>query len=142
MRAHEHARDRGPPAGSVRRRGLADLISTVTDAVLEEIATWQARPLELVDPSVFLDALRVYASHVDVRRILYTIIAVEALNARLRRALRARGHLPTDEAGLKLLFLVSNKAEQEWTMPAREWCMAKGPVRRAVPCDASARAMA
>jgi putative transposase len=36
-----------------------DLISTVTDAVLDEIATWQARPLEPVYPLVFFDALRV-----------------------------------------------------------------------------------
>ena len=51
--------------------------------------------------------------------------SIEALNSRLRRAVRARGHFPTDEAALKLLFLVLNKAEKEWTMPAREWCMAK-----------------
>ena len=36
-----------------------DLISTVTDAVLDEIATWQARPLEPVYPIVFFDALRI-----------------------------------------------------------------------------------
>ena len=36
-----------------------DLISAVTDAVLEEIAAWQARPLEAVYPLVFFDALRV-----------------------------------------------------------------------------------
>src|ERR687890_157394 len=37
----------------------ADLVSAVTDAVLDEIATWQARPLEPVYPLVFFDALRV-----------------------------------------------------------------------------------
>ncbi len=37
----------------------ADLISAVTDAVLEEVAAWQARPLEPVYPLVFFDALRV-----------------------------------------------------------------------------------
>jgi putative transposase len=36
-----------------------DLISTVTDAVLEELAAWQARPLEAVYPLIFFDALRV-----------------------------------------------------------------------------------
>ena len=36
-----------------------DLISAVTDAVLDEIAAWQDRPLEAVYPLVFLDALRV-----------------------------------------------------------------------------------
>ena len=37
----------------------ADFISSVTDAVATEIATWQARPLERVYPVVFFDALRV-----------------------------------------------------------------------------------
>lgn len=66
-----------------------------------------------------------YGFAADVRRLLYTTNAIEALNAKLRRAVRARGHFPTDEAAMKLLFLVLNRAEKEWTMPAREWCMAK-----------------
>ncbi|ESZ18760.1 IS256 family transposase [Mesorhizobium sp. L2C084A000] len=36
-----------------------DLISAVTDAVLEEVAEWQNRPLDAVYPLVFFDALRV-----------------------------------------------------------------------------------
>jgi putative transposase len=36
-----------------------DLISAVTDAVLDELAAWQARPLEAVYPLIFFDALRV-----------------------------------------------------------------------------------
>ena len=36
-----------------------DLISAVTDAVLDDVAAWQARPLEPVYPLVFFDALRV-----------------------------------------------------------------------------------
>lgn len=36
-----------------------DLISRVTDAVVEEVTAWQARPLEPVYPLVFFDALRV-----------------------------------------------------------------------------------
>ena len=51
--------------------------------------------------------------------------AIEALNSKLRRAVRARGHFPTDEAALKLLFLVLNRSEKEWKMPPREWAMAK-----------------
>ena len=66
-----------------------------------------------------------YAFPVEVRRILYTTNAIEALNSKLRRAVRARGHFPTDEAAMKLLFLVLNRAEKEWTMPPREWSMTK-----------------
>jgi transposase-like protein len=36
-----------------------DLISTVTDAVLDEVTAWQQRPLERVYPVVIFDALRV-----------------------------------------------------------------------------------
>src|SRR3982750_1508285 len=66
-----------------------------------------------------------HAFPAEVRRLLYSTNAIEALNPKLRRAVRARGHFPTDEAALKLLFLVLNRGEKEWTMPAREWCMAK-----------------
>ena len=34
----------------------ADLVSAVTDAVLDEVAAWQGRPLEPVYPLVCLDA--------------------------------------------------------------------------------------
>ena len=60
-----------------------------------------------------------------VRRIVYTTNAIEALNAKLRRAVRARGHFPSDEAAMKLLFLVLNRSEKDWRMPPREWAMAK-----------------
>jgi putative transposase len=66
-----------------------------------------------------------YAFPSEVRRIIYTTNAIEALNAKLRRAVRARGHFPTDDAVLKLLFLVLNLAAKEWRMPAREWTAAK-----------------
>ena len=66
-----------------------------------------------------------FAFPTDVRRIIYTTNAIEALNAKLRRAVRTRGHFPTDDSALKLLFLVLNLAEKEWRMPPREWGMAK-----------------
>ena len=66
-----------------------------------------------------------YAFPEDVRKIVYTTNAIEALNSKLRRAVRARGHFPTDDAALKLLFLVLNRSEKEWKMPPREWAMAK-----------------
>lgn len=61
----------------------------------------------------------------DVRRIIYTTNAIEALNSKLRRAVRARGHFPNDDAATKLLYLVLNRSEKEWKMPPREWAMAK-----------------
>lgn len=47
------------------------------------------------------------------------------MNAKLRRAVRTRGHFPTDEVAIKLLFPVLHRAEKAWIMPPREWTMAK-----------------
>lgn len=54
------------------------LISNVTEAVMEEVKTWQARPLEAVYPIVYLDALYVKirdAGHVR-NRAIYVAIGV------------------------------------------------------------------
>lgn len=60
-----------------------------------------------------------------VRRIIYTTNAIEALNSKLRRAVRARGHFPNDDAATKLLYLCLNRAAAEWKRPPREWSEAK-----------------
>jgi putative transposase len=77
-----------------------------------------------------------YAFPGDVRRILYTTNAIEALNAKLRRAVRARGHFPSDEAATKLLFLVLNRSEKEWINAAARvghgQVAVRRPVRRAL----------
>jgi putative transposase len=61
----------------------------------------------------------------SVRRIIYTTNAIEALNAKLRRAVRVRGHFPNDDSAMKLLYLVLNNAADEWKRPPREWFEAK-----------------
>jgi len=60
-----------------------------------------------------------------VRNIIYTTNAIEALNAKLRRAVRTRGHFPSDEAATKLIFLVLREVTREWKTPPREWAEAK-----------------
>jgi putative transposase len=57
-----------------------DLISSVTDAVIEEVREWQTRPLEAVYPIVYLDALRVkirYEGAVQ-NRCIYLAIGVNS----------------------------------------------------------------
>ena len=55
------------------------LISNVTEAVVEEVKTWQSRPLEAVYPILYLDALHVKirdAGHVQ-NRAMYVAIGVK-----------------------------------------------------------------
>jgi putative transposase len=51
--------------------------------------------------------------------------AVESLHSRLRKAVRVRGHFPSDEAASKLLFLVLREVSQNWKMASREWNAAR-----------------
>jgi len=55
-----------------------DLISSVTDSVLEEVKAWQNRPLDAVYPIVFMDALRVKirdSGHV-INKAIYMALGV------------------------------------------------------------------
>jgi transposase-like protein len=48
---------------------------------------------------------------VEVRRVICTTNAIESLNARYRRAIRARGHFPTELAALKCLYLATRSLD-------------------------------
>jgi putative transposase len=41
----------------------------------------------------------------DVRQVIYTTNAIESVNARIRKAVKARGHFPTETAALKCVYL-------------------------------------
>lgn len=45
----------------------------------------------------------------DIRKLVYTTNQIESLNARFRQATRRRGHFPTEQAALKVLYLVIRK---------------------------------
>jgi putative transposase len=60
----------------------------------------------------------------DIRRAIYTTNAIEALNRQLRKPLKPRGHFPSDEAVLKVVFLALQHASKKWTMPIRKWDLA------------------
>jgi putative transposase len=47
----------------------------------------------------------------EVRRIICTTNAIESLNARYRRAVRARGHFPTEAAAMKCLYNVTRSLD-------------------------------
>jgi putative transposase len=57
----------------------------------------------------------------EVRRLIYTTNAIEALNSKIRRAVRTRGHFPSDEAAAKLIYLALNATSVEWKRSVREW---------------------
>ena len=60
----------------------------------------------------------------EIRKVIYTTNAIESLNRSLRKAVKARGHFPSDEAAVKLLYLAIRNLTAKWKMPPREWTMA------------------
>jgi len=59
---------------------------------------------------------------IEVRTVICSTNAIESLNARYRRAIRARGHFPTEQAAMKCLYLVTRSLDPtgagrtRWTM--------------------------
>jgi putative transposase len=59
----------------------------------------------------------------EVRRVIYTTNAIEALNRQLRKAIKTKGHFPNQEAARKLIYLAVTNAVPQWTR-TRNWTTA------------------
>ena len=66
------------------------------------VALWRSAWSEFVP---FLDY------DVEIRRVICSTNAIESINARYRRAVKARGHFPTEQAALKCLYLVTRSLD-------------------------------
>jgi putative transposase len=59
----------------------------------------------------------------EVRRVIYTTNAIEALNRQLRKAIKTKGHFPSEDAARKLIYLAVANAVPAWTR-TRNWTVA------------------
>jgi len=59
----------------------------------------------------------------EVRRVIYTTNAIEALNRQLRKAVKTKGHFPNEDAARKLIYLAVLNAVPAWTR-TRNWTVA------------------
>jgi putative transposase len=80
----------------------ADLISRVTDAVLEEVSDWPNRALEPMYPIVFLDALRVKIRYAESRQVKNKVVYV------------ALGVTPEGEREVLGLWIANNEGAKFW----------------------------
>ena len=112
-RAEVEAIEATLPLAELERAALTDFEESDLAARYPAIApSWRRAWTEVIP---FLD----YPP--EVRRLIYTTNAVEALNSKIRRAVRTRGHFPSDEAAAKLIYLALNATSQEWKRSVREW---------------------
>jgi putative transposase len=59
----------------------------------------------------------------EVRRVVYTTNAIEALNRQLRKAIKTKGYFPNEDAARKLIYLAIQNAVPAWTN-TRNWTAA------------------
>ncbi|MEE9940418.1 IS256 family transposase [Achromobacter xylosoxidans] len=60
----------------------------------------------------------------DTRRVIYTTNAIESLNMQLRKIIKTRGHFPTDEAAIKLLWLALRNVLAKSVRATFDWKVA------------------
>ena len=57
----------------------------------------------------------------EIRKVIYTTNVIESLNRTLRKAVKNRGHFPTEDSVMKVLYLSIKGVSKKWTMPIRDW---------------------
>jgi len=80
------------------------------------VASWRRRWAEVIPFFAFSE---------EVRKILYTTNAIESLHSQVRKAVRNKGHFPSDEAATKLIFLALRNIIAKWKRPPPQWHAAK-----------------
>lgn len=66
-----------------------------------------------------------FAFPAEVRKIIYTTNAIESLNASIRKAIRNKGHFPSDSAATKLIWMALRHIEEKWKNPPIAWHSAR-----------------
>jgi transposase-like protein len=93
------------------------------DAFAAFSGTWEKRYPAIIRlwENAWAEFVPFLAFDIEIRKVVCTTNAIESINARLRRAVRARGHFPTEQAAMKCLYLAlmsldpTGKGRQRWT---------------------------
>jgi len=57
----------------------------------------------------------------DIRRVIYTTNAIEAVHRQFRKLTKTKGAFPNENSLLKLLYMGIQNASKNWTMPLQNW---------------------
>ncbi len=68
------------------------------------------------------DNLSIYFQYPeDIRRVIYTTNAVEAVHRQFRKLTKTKGAFPNENSLMKLLYMGIQNASKKWTMPIQNW---------------------
>jgi putative transposase len=101
----------GQITGQMRAIYTAPTVAAAEDRFAEFAETWRERYPAMIGSweTAWGEFVPFLEFPVELRKIVYTTNAIESLNARFRRAVRHRGHFPTEQAALKVLYLVATQ---------------------------------
>jgi transposase-like protein len=93
------------------------------DRLAEFSGRWEAKYPAIVRlwENAWAEFVPFLAFDAEIRTIIYTTNAIESVNARIRKAVKARGHFPNTDAALKCVYLAlmsldpSGRGRQRWT---------------------------
>ena len=57
----------------------------------------------------------------EIRRMIYTTNAIENFNRQLRKVTKTKSAFVSDDALMKMLYLVTMRVSDKWTMPIQNW---------------------
>ena len=115
--------DRKRVAGALRTIYRAETVAAAEAALQAFAASANGARYPLIAPiweRAWAYVTPAFAYPPAVRRILSTTNAIESLHMPLRKIIKTRGHFPTDEAALKLLYLAIRNIQLRWA-PSPEW---------------------
>ena len=69
----------------------------------------------------------------EVRRVIYTTNSIESLNYQLRKIIKNRGHFPSDDAVVKLLWLAIRDIEDKRAREREKERVKPKAARKSVP---------
>ena len=93
-------------------------MAAAAETALEQLAdAWDARYPALIRMwrSCWSESIPFLDDDVEVRRVLCSTNAIESLNCRYRRAIKARGHFLSEAAALECLYLVTRSLDPKGT---------------------------
>ena len=109
----------GPVCRELREIYTAATVDAATARFAEFAEQWRDRYPAMIATweRVWDEFVPFLAFPVELRQIVYTTNAIECLNARFRKAVRHRGHFPTEQSALKVLYLVATERRPNRSNP-------------------------
>jgi len=99
------------------------LISSVTDAVDEEVTAWQDKypTISKMWRAKWTEIITLFDFPAPIRKAISTTNAIESVNSVIRKFTRNRKIYPNEESALKITFMAIREASKKWKMPIRNW---------------------